>query len=77
MAEESSPVCECCGEPNGWKLIDPVYTYVCSPCAEDGWAAICYYEGYYRKTAKCGCGRKGAINYEERYYCGGSPSCIP
>ena len=70
--------CECCKQPNAWTLIDPDYKYVCLPCVENGTLKVCISEGVYRRQATCGCGRIGAVNYDDdRYYCGSSPSCCP
>lgn len=82
MAEQvEEGLCERCLEPNGWRFLDKEYTHLCGKCAETRDA---YYTGsYYRYGAHCsgGCSTIGVINYrqngEARFYCAGSPRCLP
>lgn len=71
-------LCEICEEPNGWVYLGPEYEFCCGVCIEENLGAECEYTGIYRRKANCNCGKVGAINYEDdRYYCGGSPGCVP
>lgn len=70
-------LCEVCGEHNLASVLHSDFEHVCYDCVEDG-QALKDVDGIYRKTATCGCGRVGAVNYEEdRYYCGGNQWCVP
>ena len=74
-------LCECCGEPNGWVLMDPIYEFVCDPCVEEGAADMCENTGVYRVIKSCRCDGSGPANYDDgggpMYYCGSTPWCCP
>lgn len=75
-------ICERCEQPNGWIYLDTEHKYLCGPCSETKDAI--YTDSYYRYGARCSgadCRTFGVINYrtgdDHRFYCGGSPRCIP
>ena len=74
-------LCECCGLINVGALLDARLEFCCYDCVEEGAAALCDNTGVYRMEMKCGCGRRGPVNYDDGsyqgYYCGGSERCIP
>lgn len=78
-----TPTCERCEEPNAWVLIDDEYQYLCGSCAMRKGAV--YHEGRYRWLQMCSghyCAAMGVPNFgrntkEARFFCGGSPNCLP
>lgn len=77
----SASICERCIKPNGWMLMDPMYTHVCGDCAHND-EFVHKFNGMYRKANLCRCCGEmkqydGEIVEDYPFYCGGSPRCCP